>query len=195
LQRLLFVRRSASIVTLFVCRGGIVLLGYVPRFTGASDSLLREKQSMAVRIMTFITNAGGSGPGHSAVAVDSTAYTFEDIGGGWFQNGSGWRKLDVDTYLKNNEHRPVLLQTLKTVTPEWVVEYVNYALPQNIIFEPKGFDTPYGVFYCARRLKLVTGEQYVWPGRAKLTVNTWASIVNKLKGDYPDVLAKMDVSR
>lgn len=174
---------------------------------------------MSVRILTLITNAGGSGPGHSAVVVDATVYTFEDVGGGWFQNGSGWRKVDLDTYLKNNEHRPALLQTLKTVTDAWVVEYVNqsiandddylgsgvcstqvakavnYALPQNIIFEPKGIDTPYGVFYCARRLKLVTGEQYLWPGRAKLTVGTWASIVNKLKADYPSVLEKMDVSR
>jgi hypothetical protein len=76
-----------------------------------------------------------------------------------------------------------------------VARAVNYALPQNIVFEPKGIDTPYGVFYCARRLKLVTGEQYTWPGRGKLTVGTWAGIVNKLKADYPSVLEKMDVSR
>ena len=171
-----------------------------------------------VRLMTFVTNFSGLGPGHTAVAVDSTVYTFEDVGGGWLQPGSGWKKLDFTTYVKANEHRPLLLQTLSHVVADDIPEYVdmsiakdddyvgsgvcstqvsraiNYALPAKIIFEPKGVDTPYGVFYCARRLQLVTKEEYFWPGRSKLSNKVWTNIVTKLQEDYPSVIDKMNVS-
>lgn len=175
--------------------------------------------SRIVRILTFVTNVNGAGPGHSAVAVDSTVYTFEDVGGGWLQGGSGWKKLDYDSYLAANEHRPALVQYMNShVNGDYVTEYVNksiardddylgsgvcsqqvsrainYACPQDLIFDPKGFDTPFGVFYCARRLALVSSEEYFWPGRSALRVLTWASIVNKLRADYPTVLDRMDVT-
>lgn len=172
-----------------------------------------------VRIMTFVTNFDGAGPGHSAVAVGSMAYTFENTGG-WLSDSSGWKTKEVSTYMKENEHRPILLQTLNgQVNPVHVVEYVrkstdndddylgsgvcstlvsraiNYALPENVIFDPRGIDTPFGVFHCARRLQLVTKEEYFWPGRARMPVLRWASIVNKLRSDYPGVLDTLDVSR
>jgi hypothetical protein len=176
--------------------------------------------SSVVRIMTFVTNIDGAGPGHSAVAVDNTVYTFEDVGGGWLQKNSGWKRLDYAGYLAANEHRPVLVQYLnETVIGRYVKEYVdkssdddddylssgvcsqqvsravNYACPESVIFDPKGFDTPFGVYHCARRLGLVTHEEYFWTGRAKLRVLTWASIVLKLKSDYPAAHAVMDISR
>ena len=174
-----------------------------------------EKQ---VRVMTFVTNFNGGGPGHSAVAVDSTVYTFEDVGGGWLQEGSGWKKFGFDSSLKANAHRPVLVQTLSLVRGDSVVKYVdrsiaadddyvssgvcssqvsravNFGLPENVDFDPKGIDTPYGVFYCARRLSLVMKEEYFWPGRSSLGTLVWAGIVNKLQSDYPSVLAKMNVT-
>ncbi|MDD3444065.1 MAG: hypothetical protein PHS60_01535 [Zavarzinia sp.] len=174
----------------------------------------------SVAIMTFVTNGGGIGPGHSAVAVGNTAYTFENVGGGWLQSGSGWLAKDLKTYMKANEHRPILMQYMSAqVVPGYVVEYVekstkndddyigsgvcstqvskaiNYALPQSVIFDPKGFDTPFGVFHCARRMGLAVREEYFWPGKAKMPVLEWAYIVNKLRADFPGVLDSLDVSR
>lgn len=175
--------------------------------------------ALDVRIMTFVTNFDGAGPGHSAIAVGNLAYTFENTGG-WLSASSGWSTKEITMYMKANEHRPILLQTLNSqVNAGNVVEYVrksaendddyfgsgvcstlvsravNYALPENVIFDPRGMDTPFGVFHCARRLQLVTREEYFWPGRAQMPVLRWASIVNKLKADYPGVLDKLDISR
>lgn len=173
---------------------------------------------MQVKILTLISNtAAGEGPGHSAVAVGSTLYTFEDTGG-WFASGSGWKTLVSDSYLKANEHRPVLIQTIPLAAPGSVTKYVinsiandddyggsgvcsqqvaravNYALPRHIDFDPKGFDTPFGVYHCARRLGLVSSEEYFWPGRGKINALAWARIVNKLRADYPVAFRSMDLS-
>jgi hypothetical protein len=167
---------------------------------------------MQVRILTFVTNFDGVGPGHSAVAVGNIVYTFEDVGGGWLQSGSGWKILDYDQYLKANTRRPVLAQTISQSAPHLITEYVNnsikndddfigsgvcsiqaskalnYSLPQGIDFDPKGLDTPFGVYYCARRLAIVTSEEYTWAERSSLLVRVWANVVNKLASDYPDAL-------
>ena len=149
---------------------------------------------MQVRILTLVSNINGAGPGHSAVAVGDTVYTFEEALGGWLQSTSGWKTLGYDPYLADNEHRPVLAQTLVGAEPTYVTEYVqksiandddylgsgvcsqqvaravNYSLPKDVDFDPKGFDTPFGVYHCARRLALVQKEEYDWPGRGSITV-------------------------
>jgi hypothetical protein len=167
---------------------------------------------MQVRILTFVSNFDGVGPGHSAVAVGNTVYTFEDVGSGWLQPGSGWKTLDYDQYLKANTHRPVLAQTITQSNYQLIIEYVNksikndddymgsgvcstqvskavnYSLPHGVDFDPKGLDTPFSVYYCARSLSIVTSEDYTWAERSKLLVRVWANIVNKLASDYPDAL-------
>ncbi|MEZ5307170.1 MAG: hypothetical protein R2684_08505 [Pyrinomonadaceae bacterium] len=173
---------------------------------------------MDVRILTLVTNTvAGEGPGHSAVAVGSKVYTFEDVGG-WLGSNSGWIKIDYDPYLKKNEHRPVLVQYVPTSVGSYVTEYVdksiandddylgsgvcsqqvsravNYSLPKSVDFDPKGFDTPFGVYHCARRLALVSKEEYFWPGKGDINALAWARIVNKLRDDYPDAYANMDLS-
>lgn len=177
---------------------------------------------MVVRIMTFVTNGGGVGPGHSAVTVDGSVYTFEETVAGWFSATSGWKKLKYDDYLASNKHRPVLVQYLSSkAVGDRVTAYVNASiardddygslsagvcstqvskavdnsLPADIIFDPKGFDTPFGVYHCARRLQLVTKEEYFWPGQADMTIGQWSSIVNKLKSDFPAAHKAMTFSR
>jgi|GEM_PF-2665177 len=164
---------------------------------------------MQVKILTFVSNFNGSGPGHSAVSVGSTVYTFEDVANGWLQPGSGWKKLNYTSYLKSNEHRPVLAQTIPLATSSLVTQYVdqsikddddyigsgvcsqqvaravNWALPQNIDFDPKGFDTPFGVYHCARRLCVSSSEEYTWKGRKKINYRAWQNIFLKLAYDYP----------
>jgi hypothetical protein len=61
---------------------------------------------------------------------------------------------------------------------------LDYALP-NLTFNPRGFDMPFGVYHCARRLGLVQREEYFWPQRASLNVLAWARVANKLRSDYP----------
>jgi hypothetical protein len=173
---------------------------------------------MEVKIWTLVSNtAAGEGPGHSAVQVGETIYTFEDTGG-WFDSGSGWKVVESRKYLAANEHRPVLIQSIPKANSASVQKYVtrsiendddyggsgvcsqqvaravNFALPAEIDFDPKGFDTPYGVYHCARRLELVDGEQYFWPGKGKINALAWARIVNKLRVDFPAAFRSMDLS-
>ena len=165
---------------------------------------------MQVRRLTFVSNFnGGIGPGHSAVAVGKTVYTFQDVTNGWLQSGSGWIKLMYANYLKSNAHRPVLAQTISLASSSLVTEYVNnsikndddyigsgvcsqqvakavnWALPHSINFDPDGFDTPYQVYRCARRLGVSTREDYTWPGRAAINYRAWQNIFLKLTHDYP----------
>jgi hypothetical protein len=173
---------------------------------------------MQVKIITFVTNFAGKGPGHSAVSVGSTVYTFEDTGG-WFDPGSGWKKLDYSSYLADNEHRPALIQTIPAAKYHYVTEYVeksiksdddyggsgvcsqqvaravNYALPRSIDFDPFGFDTPKAVYHCARRMGLVSNEEYLWPGKSSINILVYGNVVNNLVMDYPNVIKKMDISR
>lgn len=164
---------------------------------------------MIVKILTCVTNGGGIGPGHSAVCVSSDSHTFQDAGGGWLQDGSGWLTFGYEAYLAENKHRPVLLQTIPTAVGSYVNDYVakskaddddylgsgvcsqqvasaiNYALPKDVIFDPKGFDTPFAVYHCAQRLSLVSTEEYLWPDRYSIGEGTRKRIEETLKVEYP----------
>lgn len=172
---------------------------------------------MDVKILTLVSNLNGSGPGHSAVSVGSTLYTFEDQMGGWLSSNSGWKVLKYDQYLRDNGHRPALVQTVRGANPTWVTEYVNnsiandddyggsgvcsqqvsravnYALPQGVDFDPMGFDTPFAVYHCARRLGVVSAEEYFWPGRKTINYRAWQNIFLTLVHDYP--VAKRELER
>ncbi|QQS12526.1 MAG: hypothetical protein IPK81_24170 [Rhodospirillales bacterium] len=64
-------------------------------------------------LLTCVTNLGGIGPGHSAIVLDSTVYTFENVRGSWFVSGSsGWREVSAAAYFAENVHRPVVVQEL-----------------------------------------------------------------------------------
>jgi hypothetical protein len=40
-------------------------------------------------LITCVSNAGGLGPGHTCIVVDSFIYTFERVQGAWMNIGSG----------------------------------------------------------------------------------------------------------
>jgi hypothetical protein len=154
--------------------------------------------------------------------VENTVYSFENIEDIFsvITESSGWKTFGFDAYLRQNSFRPVLIQTLnQKCNADYLVEYVdksrkrdddylgsgvcstqvskavNYALPQEIVFDPKGIDTPFGVYHCARRLGLVLSERYVWTDCKSVLVLTWAGIVNTLRSDYPAAYKAMDLSR
>ena len=161
---------------------------------------------MEVKTLTCVTNGAGIGPGHSAVMVGTTVYTFEDQGG-WFNSGSGWLTLQYASYMSDNEHRPVLLQTIQLAYAPSVTEYVNTSIANDddyggsgvcsqqvamaldfalgdIDFDPRSFDTPFGVYHCGRRLGLTSNEEYFWPGKGSLSEAVRNRIVSKLSEDY-----------
>lgn len=169
-----------------------------------------------VKLLTLVTNYRGVGPGHSAVAVGSLVYTFEDhlnvIG-----SGSAWRRIDYLDYLKQNSHRPALVQTLLHANPNQVERYIDLSRARDddylssgvcsqlvaeavdaglphMAFDPKGFDTPLGVYRCARRLGLVLEEKYLWPGRDMIPRSDWKRIVSRLEADYPLAYKDIDYS-
>jgi len=71
------------------------------------------------------------------------------------------------------------------VCSQQVAKAVNYSLPKEIDFKPKGFDTPFNVYHCAQRLKVVSSEEYLWPGKSDCSEGTRKRICAKLKTDYP----------
>ena len=48
----------------------------------------------SVGIITCVTNSNGFGPGHTALWVDGTCYSFEQM-----SKGNGWLVLGVDSYI------------------------------------------------------------------------------------------------
>ena len=52
---------------------------------------------MPVTLLTLVSNYRGYGPGHSAIAIDGTAYSFEQA---FNTKGSGWLYMSLASYLK-----------------------------------------------------------------------------------------------
>ncbi len=167
-----------------------------------------------VQLLTFVGNKGWeTGPGHMAIGIGNTCYTFEDFGNGRFNpDRSGWLILNLTDYLKQNEYRPTLIQKLKAlVVPGLVTEYVrksvlddddfvtsgwcsyqaakaiDYASPKAIDFDPDGLNTPQSVFYHARRVGIAASETYVWRGRGALLAGQADAYVENLETAYKDV--------
>lgn len=170
-----------------------------------------------VTIMTFVTNGGGVGPGHSAIAFDDTVYSFEAVGD-WFNSQSGWITVNYDDYVEKNAWRPIILQTLSPkVSPKKARAYIQKSMLNDddylssgvcssqvaaavdagttVPFDPDGIDTPNRLYGKARRAGLVLAENIIWEDQTSMTTLQWASIVNKLNFDYPQVAKKLQVHR
>ena len=150
-----------------------------------------------VKLLTLVSNAGGVGPGHSAISINDIVHTFEVPPHQTIGPGTGWDKFKMGDYLRRNAHRPVYIQTLKTeVDPGRTYSYVvnstddygiNGVCSQQVAlavdhgwmlgtFDPVGIDTPYKVYHHARRKRLVQSESRVWPGRDSLPVGVRAAL-------------------
>ncbi len=162
-----------------------------------------------LRILTCVTNAGGVGPGHTALWVDNTVYSFEQM-----TSFNGWLVQAATTYLNNdqNKNRPVIAQTLnsrvnaqKVLTAlqdeaaEWFERYsagnvcsqrasANLDAGASKGFNPRGFDTPYGVYWHAWNKEYVGSERCVWQDRS----GQFASKRDKLLADYQFEIDSVD---
>jgi len=146
-------------------------------------------KSHKIAILTCVSNVMGAGPGHSAVVAYDSVYSFETVP---WQNtfNDGWNIFKIGKYLEHNAGRPVVIQELtQLVDLERVMRRVRTSmqndddylgLPSGVCstqvaralnagtvqkFDPKGIDTPYGVFKHATALGLVNRSYYYWPGK------------------------------
>ena len=160
-------------------------------------------------ILTCVTNGAGCGPGHTAIVLDDTVYSFENTGD-WFSSGagaSGWITAKLDAYLKKNEKRPVLLQELSEKVKPGPVEayikksiaddddYLSSGVCSSLVasavnagftagFNPFGVDTPWSVYHLAKKKGIVANERAVWDPD-KVNIAHRAMIASKLLMDYP----------
>ena len=163
---------------------------------------------MPVTLLTCVTNAGGVGPGHSAIVIEDTVYSFEaaDYGG----NASGWLVISKTKYLANNEHRPVFLQELTSeVDPGKALQYIVQSISNDDDyggsgvcssqaasaidaayagdFNTWGVDKPYEIYQLAKELGIVAKEEMVWPGKDSLSGpvrNSCNWVLDKLSKGY-----------
>ena len=161
-------------------------------------------------ILTCVTNAGGVGPGHTAISIGDTVYTFENWKD-WFSKAtdekSGWLEFPFGKYLEANAHRPVIIQELtskvnsqkarkyiqssKASDADYLSSGVCSSLVANAVnaawsgwFDPIGVDTPYKVYHLAKITGIVVKTKLSWQGREKLSLVIRGLIEVKLIKDY-----------
>ena len=167
-----------------------------------------------IAILTCVSNVSGVGPGHSALVVGDMVWTFEQMKG---PMDSGWLIIDLKSYLKKNEHRPVVVQELsEKVNPSKALRYVSKSISRDddyatsgvcssqvasaieagtvetkVKFNPKGIDTPRNVYLLAKRRGLVKRTYYYWPGAGGLGDFVRAHLLGRMESEYADVPLSM----
>jgi hypothetical protein len=154
-------------------------------------------------IITCVTNTSGYGPGHTALYINGTCYSFEQMG-----NKNGWLVLRVDEYVDkpSNRGRPLIYYQLnERVNPDQIEDWliadakgwslygpnvcsqrashaVNAGTPGG--FDPPGYDTPLGVYWHAWEQRLVGDWWAVWKEPGLQNPAAQARIYAKLKKNY-----------
>lgn len=170
--------------------------------------------SARLAIMTCITNGGGVGPGHTAVIVGDTVYSFENAGD-WFSvrtESSGWITMDAQEYIDKNAARPVVLQDINEQvnrskvlryifgSMETDMDYLSSGVCSSLVcsaieagytgsFNPPGVDTPYKTFHLANKKGIVRGTSVTWADRDTISSGNRSRIQEKVKSDYPSLVA------
>ena len=145
---------------------------------------------MPVTLLTLVSNHNGYGPGHSAVAIDGTVYSFEDIGN-IGSDGSGWISMSLAKYLKKNAFRPVILQQLTSaVDPGKALQFINNSIANDDDYlgsgvcssgaagaieagygksvNTLGVDRPYEIYQLVKKLGIVASERTEWADKATI---------------------------
>lgn len=158
----------------------------------------------SVGIITCISNGSGFGPGHTALWVDGTLYSFEQMG-----SRNAWLVTPVEVYanLGINRGRPLIYYRLNgRVSADdvkaflvkdssgWSMPYgpnvcsqrASIALDAGTFggFNPHGIDTPFGVYWCAWRKQVVAEWWAVWKQPALQSTAAQKRIYSKLEEEY-----------
>jgi len=165
--------------------------------------------SGSVTLITCVTNAAGIGPGHSALAINGTVYSFQDASN-YGSSGSGWLVIGLKKYLGQNEHRPVILQELTSaISVGKVLQYINKSRADDddygssgvcssqaasaiesgyaSSFNTWGIDKPYEIYQLAKKKGIVKKETMTWPGKNTIVQhhrNGCDWVLAKLKKGY-----------
>jgi hypothetical protein len=159
---------------------------------------------MSLAILTCVTNGGGYGPGHTALVMDGTVYSFEPNA----QNVSGWYITAAGPYIAHNSSRPVILQYLSGFNQEPILARIRWELDKPAWwgttggvcsqaaayvlnrgapsgFDPDGYDTPYRVYWHAWAKHYVSYEKCIWPiASSGVSSGVRQRILQKLFNDY-----------
>lgn len=159
---------------------------------------------MSIAILTCVTNGGGYGPGHTALVIDGTVYSFEPNK----QNASGWYTEASSTYIAGNKARPVILEYLKGVDQGKVLNQIKFEMNKPLWwgttggvcsqsaaivlnkgassgFDPSGYDTPYKVYWHAWEKEYVSYEKCIWPvAKSGVSADVQKRILATLFQDY-----------
>ncbi|GAA5166066.1 peptidoglycan-binding domain-containing protein [Viridibacterium curvum] len=171
-------------------------------------------------VVTMLGNAGGIGPGHTALVVGSDTYSFEDWAF-WQAPSDAWMFFNTRQYLlQMNRTRPAIVQELtRSVQFKPIATYLvesiqagdQYAAdgvcssqvaaalvrgtgPE---FRPRGIVTPREVYLMLQRSGLVSRSYYYWPDEpSSLTLPgvpppKWV-ITERLRREYPGIVRAPD---
>lgn len=164
-------------------------------------------------VMFMLGNAGGVGPGHSALVVGSDVYSFEDIG---FHVGDSWRILSTREFiLQKNRTRPAIVQELSSAVQlkplmAFLVESIQagdlwavdgfcsdlaaVAVSRGTLgrYVPRGILPPHELFRQLQRAGLVSRSYYYWPDQPPALAMPGAGvshsiIAGRLQREFPDL--------
>lgn len=139
-------------------------------------------------LITVITNSGGMGPGHSAIAINQTVYSVEL--GNINPNKSAWLVIALERYKSHVNNRPLIYQNLNSkVSMSRTMDYIRKSDqrdddyftngvcssqagsaieaglgPGNTFNAQWGFDSPFSIFELAYQREIVASTHFEWPG-------------------------------
>lgn len=146
-----------------------------------------NKSCKRLAVLTCVTNDGRVGPGHTAIVLDSTVYSFEGLTTNSKQ--SSWKVIPVKRYLASNTHRPVVVQELKkTMDPAAVYQFIykddqsgaDYGVnglcsqraalalsaASTLVVDPVGMNTPYNLYSFLETMGVVRDRYHIGnPGK------------------------------
>lgn len=146
----IFGRNTSRAVRTYQDKNGLSVDGVVGRNTWAaieeasadaaaplppSPPPIRSTPNAARRaaLLTCVSNNGQYGPGHSAVIVDNFAHNFQGVLGRVRTSLSAWVSFANPKYLRQNVHRPVVIQELTPgiVNATAIANYIHASMARD----------------------------------------------------------------
>jgi hypothetical protein len=153
-------------------------------------------------LITFVGTSVPGMPGHSALYIEKTVYSFETVG--WY----GWKIVPKETYLNDpaNTWRPAILQNLTRIDAQKCLQFLandtvilNSWNPANVCsmragivlnagaatpFQPPAPYTPYELYRYTWYAQFQQYVSLVWRARDKLSKQDLDSRQTQLWNDY-----------
>jgi hypothetical protein len=133
--------------------------------------------------------------------------------GPFIRTGTGWKQVALDTYVVDNNYRPIIFQDIsKSVNSIKVVKYVRESISSGDLygpdgacstqtskaisaslnsgrFNPRGIDTPAGVYAEVDRLGLASTTSVRWASPMVKGKDFFNKVLDVTIADYPKIFA------